>query len=263
MLLTMEADRHDLPFQLNDLTSHYRGQWESSLKKRRSRAAGPMARRIMAFMAESQEFKGKSSFLNGYLERVLKYIKGCNRIRWHADDLLQVCRFLYHVVGDLKYRAEGTALPKLLDLGRKKFPEEPMFHLLRGELEMGLGPYHCKRDLARRCFETAMKTARESTSPESQTTHEVAAERLRFLESHDAGPRRLLFRPPNDVAHIPPEILDNVQSEQLAAAVVEMSRALGLDPETMLDEISARLRACASGCSDDRADHAATTEASR
>ena len=122
MLLTIEADRHDLPFQLNDLPSQYRQQWESSLKKRRSRAAGSMARRIMDFMAELQEFKGKSGFLNGYLERVLKYVTGCNRIRWDAEDLLHVCQFLDRVVDDPNYRAETYGLAEASRPGTEEVP---------------------------------------------------------------------------------------------------------------------------------------------
>ena len=89
MALAIEAVRYELPFQLDGLPQQFWDRWQSSLKKRRSRAAGPMSRRMWAFMDEGRQFSGKHAFLNDYLERVVKYVSGCSRIRWQADDLLQ------------------------------------------------------------------------------------------------------------------------------------------------------------------------------
>ena len=66
-----------------------------------------------------------------------------------------------------------------------------------------------------------------------------------------------------DFAGISPEIFDDVPSEQLTAAIIQMSRTLGLDPEEMLDEITARLKDCAANRADDRAEQTATKGAGR
>ena len=100
MALAIEAVRYDLPFELGGSPQQFLDRWQSSLKKRRSRAAGAMSRRMWAFMDEDPALSGKHAFLNDYLERVIKYVSGCSRIRWQADDLVHVCRFLDQVVVD-------------------------------------------------------------------------------------------------------------------------------------------------------------------
>ncbi len=69
LALSIEAVRYDLPFQLDDLPKQFSDRWQSSLKKRRSRAAGAMSRRMWAFMGETGKFSEKLAFLNDYLER--------------------------------------------------------------------------------------------------------------------------------------------------------------------------------------------------
>ena len=140
LALAIEAVRYDLPFQLDGLPQQFRDRWQSSLKKRRSRAAGAMSRRMWAFLHETGQFSGKHAFLNDFLERVVKYVSGCSRIRWQADDLLHVCRFLDRVLEDPQFREVRKPLVKFLDIGRKKFPQEPEFHVMRGNWKCGGGP---------------------------------------------------------------------------------------------------------------------------
>ena len=91
MVLAIEAVRYELPFELEGLPLQFWDRWQSSLKKRRSRAAGAMSRRMSALMQEAQRPSGKNAFLNDYLERLIKYVGGCSRIRWQAKDLLSAC----------------------------------------------------------------------------------------------------------------------------------------------------------------------------
>jgi len=247
LVLAIEAARCDLPFQLNDLAEQFRELWEASLKKRRSRAAGPMSRRMLGLAVDIGEFKDRHAFLEGFLERLVKYVKGCTRIRWQADDLVEVCRLLYFLLEDPNYGAARKALLKFLDSGRKKFPQEPLFHWMRGELEIGRGPYYCDRRLARQCFETTIEAAKTSPRPDAKKLAAGAAVRVGLLESHGDPPPRPRrpprVRPDADFAGIPPEIFDDVPSEQLVKAIEQMSVALGLDPQKMIGEITARLAA--------------------
>ncbi len=261
LVLAIEAVRYDLPFQLNDLAEQFREKWEASLKKRRSRAAGPMSRRMLAIIADAGEFEGRQAFLSGFLERFVKYVKGCTRIRWQADDLVEVCQLIYRLVEDSKNGAARKALLKLLDSGRKKLPQEPLFHWMRGELEIGRGPYYCDRRLARQCFETTIEAAKTLPRPDAKKLAAGAAERVGLLESHgDAPPRPRRpsrVRPETDFAGIPPEIFDEVPPEQLVEAITRMSMALGLDPEKMVAEIAANLGAGAASKNEKKATSAA------
>ena len=170
-----------------------------------------MSRRMWAFMQEDRQLSGKYAFLNDYLERVIKYVSGCSRIRWQADDLLHVCRFLDRVVEDPQFREVRRPLVKFLDIGRKKFPQEPEFHVMRGELEMRRGPTYCNRRLARECFEMAIETAKTSSHPKAKEIQQLASQRLRLLgRADEEGPRTPEFRGhSDDFAGMPPEFMDD------------------------------------------------------
>ena len=78
---------------------------------------------------------------------------------------------------------------KFLDSGRKQFPQEPGFHLMRGQLEMRRGPTRCNRRLARECFEMAIETARTSGHRKAKDIQQLAGERLRLLDDVEETPR--------------------------------------------------------------------------
>src|SRR5208283_1658119 len=120
-------------------------------------------------------------------ERVIKYVSGCSRIRWQAGDLLHVCRFLDQVVQDPEFREVRKPLVKFLDMGRKKFPQEPEFHATRGQVEMRKGPTACNRRLARQCFEMALEAAKTSARPKAKEIQQLASQRLRLLGRDDGG----------------------------------------------------------------------------
>ena len=181
MALSIEAVRHELPFQLEGSPTQFWDRWLASLKKRRSRAAGSMLRRMWAFMLDRGQFSGKFAFMNDYLERLVKYVSGCTRISWQAGDLLDACRFLNVVFEDPEFREVRKPLVKFLDVGRKKFPEEAEFHLMRGEIEMQRGPTYCNRRLARECFEEVLELTKNSSSDEAKEMQQLANQRLGHL----------------------------------------------------------------------------------
>ena len=113
MALSIEAVRYELPFELDGMPVQFWDRWLSSLKTRRSRAAGPMSQRIFALMRENQQLSGKNAFLNDYLERVIKYLSGCSRIRWQAGDLVKVCRFFDQVAVDTQFRERPQAIAEI------------------------------------------------------------------------------------------------------------------------------------------------------
>ena len=214
-------------------------RWQSSLKKRRSRAAGPMSRRMRAFLEVSGEFSEKRAFLNDFLERVIKYVSGCSRIRWEANDLLDVCRFLDRVFEDPDFREVRKPLVKLLDIGRKKFPQDPEFHVTRGQLEMERGPSRCNRSLARQCFEMAIETAKSSSSDRAKEIQQLASRQLSVLgPGGERRPPTRRSRAASDFAGIPEDFLGGGGApEELIEAIKRMCASMGVDPQEAIDEI--------------------------
>jgi tetratricopeptide (TPR) repeat protein len=257
MALSIESVRYELPFELGGMPVQFQDHWLSSMKKRRGRAAGAMSRRMWAFMREELELSGKYAFLNDYLERVIKYVSRCSRIRWQADDLLHVCRFFDQVAVDQQFREVRRPLVKFLDTGRKKFPQEPEFHVMRGEVEMRRGPTFCDRRLARKCFEMAIETAKTSLRPKAKEIQQAASQRLRLLGRDDGGgPRRRGPRAASDFDGFPPgsfsgrgpreEMMEIIKQmcalsgrsprEEMIEAIKRMCAAAGVDPQEAIDE---------------------------
>ena len=199
-----------------------------------------MSRRIWALLQEAGRFSGKNAFLNDYLERVIKYVSGCSRIRWQAADLLDVCRFLDRVFEDPQFKEVRRPLVKFLDTGRKKFPQEAEFHVMRGEMEMRRGPNYCDRNLARACFEMAIDTAKTFAHPKVKKIQQLAGHRLRQLGPADEVPaRRRNSRASGDFAGVPPEFFQGRgPREAMIEMIKRMSAEVGLDPEELIEKIS-------------------------
>ncbi len=247
LALAIEAVRYDLPFELGGSPQYFLDRWHRSLKKRRSRIAGPMARRMRVLLDEAGPFTGKHAFLNAYLERVVKYVSGCSRIRWQADDLLQVCRFLDQVLENCGVREVRKPLVKFLDIGRKKFAQEPEFHVTRGELEMRRGPSYCDRDLAHECFEKAIEFARVSSHPKAKEIQQLAGRRLRQLDSAGSAlPRRRTSRAPDDFAGLNPELFQGRGTrEEMIEMIKRLCDKVGMDPEQMVEKMLEKLSSAA------------------
>jgi len=132
---------------------------------------------------------------------------------------------------------------KFLDSGRKKFPQEPEFHVARGQVEMRKGPSYCNRRLARECFEMAIETAKTSSHPKAKEIQELASQRLRLLGPADEdGPRTRRSRAADDFAGIPPELQDaGIGREEIIEMIKRMSASMGLDPEEMIEKIMGHL----------------------
>ena len=87
---------------------------------------------------------------------------------------------------------------KFLDIGRKKFPQEPEFHVTRGQMEMRRGPAVCNRRLARKCFEMAIETTKNSHHAKAKEIQQLASQRLRLLGRNGGGGRRTPRSPVED-----------------------------------------------------------------
>jgi tetratricopeptide (TPR) repeat protein len=244
LALAIMSVRFEVPFELDDPHQQFWHRWLTSLKKRESRAAGAMSRRMLGFLTETGLPAGKLSFLKEYLERVVAYVGGCTRIRWQADDLLHACRFLTRVLEERQFREVRRPLEKLLDAGRKKFPAEPEFHSTRGTLEMERGPGRCNRRLARECFEMAIKSAATSTRPNVKEIMQQANTALGYLGADSPmlpGGSRRRFRPDRttgqDWAGMPDFAGGVPPFEEMMEMVARMAARMGLDPREMLDDL--------------------------
>ena len=242
MALSIEAVRYELPFQFKGLSAQFMDRWLTSLKKRNSRAAGAMSRRLWAFLQEIEQFSDKHAFLNDYLERLIKYVSGATRIHWQADDLLCACRFLDKVFEDPAFKEVRKPLLKLLDIGRKTFPQEPEFHLMRGMMEMESGPINCRHRLARECFEMAIETAKTSSHPRVKEIQQIASERLRVLGGvvERRTPTRS-SRASSDFSGVPPDFMGGPSGEGIIEMIKRMTASMGLEPEEMIEEIMGML----------------------
>jgi hypothetical protein len=238
LALSIEAVRHELPFELQGFPVQFWDSWLSSLKKRRSRAAGGMSRRMWALMQEDRQLSGRYAFLNDYLARIIKYVRGCSRIRWQVGDLLNVCRFLDQVAADRQFREVRRPLMKFLDIGRKKFPQEPEFHMTRGETEIRKGPNYCDRRLARQCFEMAIEAAKTSSHAKAKEIQQLASRRLRLLgRGGEEGLQTPRFQESDDFAGLPPELFQGRGTrEEIIDIIRRMAPSMGFDQE-VIDKI--------------------------
>ncbi|MEI8373954.1 MAG: hypothetical protein WCJ35_14090 [Planctomycetota bacterium] len=245
LALAIETVRYELPFELEGLPLQFWDRWLSSLKKRRSRAAGDMSRRFWVLMQEDPQLSGKHAFLNDYRERVIKYVSGCSRTRWQAPDLLNVCRFLEQVVVDRQFREVRKPFVKFLDIGRKKFPQEPDFHVMRGQVEMRKGTNCCDRRLARDCFEMAIKTAKSSAHPKTAEIQQLAGKRLKQLDSAGVeNPQTRSSQTTDDFAAagdfsgmLPDFFQGRGSREEIIEMLMRMTESMGITPEEMVERI--------------------------
>ncbi|MDA1015344.1 MAG: hypothetical protein O3A00_12950 [Planctomycetota bacterium] len=174
--LTVEAIRARLPAEKLKL---YERQWQASMKRAcRSQTAGELSK-LMSCL-DPVEYKGKQR----HVELVLGYLARCSRVQFTEDDLLSVCALL-----QLRNDDNGL-LEKNVEKGRKKFPNNPWFHLTAGQIEVERGEFDCKRKRAFNCFNKAIEACKTGEHPDSETVMQAAREGLSFLD--DVG----LQRPP-------------------------------------------------------------------
>jgi hypothetical protein len=244
MALSIEAVRYQLPSDPYGLRQQYWDRWQSCLKKKRSScAAGQMSARMRELMLEDHELKGETAFLNDYLEAVIKYVTGCSRVRWQLADLLNVCRFLALLIVDQQFRNVRSRYAKFLDSGRKRFPQEPELHVLRGELEMSRGPNCCDRRLARGCFQTTIDLLKHSSHPKSQEFQQLAQHSLRLLgDEEDDPPPRRRSSPARGFDGGRPDFLDLPNSPGgILDMIRRMSASMGVDPKEIIESMMGSL----------------------
>jgi tetratricopeptide (TPR) repeat protein len=240
LTLLIEAIRYDLPFRLGGVMSDLEWQLQRSLSRKRSgRTAGRLCRIMTEFLTGKLEYPGRAV----HLEQVLGYVDRCGKVRWEAGDLRDVCLFLRAVPDELRTSPRNDLLTKLVRRGLKKFPETPEFPLMAGGMELAKGSRRCNRKLARRYLELARDLAKKA-GPDAAALVEMAEHSLAFLD--EVG-----FSPPMPVGsaagrfdeddagddHFNP--FENVPRGKLFAEFVRACKALGLDPEQVLNDAAA------------------------
>jgi hypothetical protein len=237
LALTIEAIRYQLPFELGGVAAEVERRWQTALKKKhRSEAAGLMSARMATQMSSAAEYPG----LPEHVERVLAYVRGCSRVRnWRADDLRSVCLFLQAVSEDDRFADPRDLLAKLATRGNKRFPQEAVFPLILGKLEIDKGPIHCNRWFARQCFEQARDAAKTSPRPEETHLVEIAERQLTFLG--EVGLEQPSFLPPELDFDFDEEddAFADVPPRELLETFARMCDSMGLDPEEVMDRAAA------------------------
>lgn len=108
---------------------------------------------------------------------VLAYIRRTSRVKYEPQDLRSVCQFLTAI-------GEDKLLEKQVEKGRKKFPDDPWFHLAAGRAELDKGPGGCKTKRVANCLNRVIEICSGRDDDESREMLSEARGALSFLESH-------------------------------------------------------------------------------
>ncbi|MGA2032281.1 MAG: hypothetical protein ABSG68_08510 [Thermoguttaceae bacterium] len=192
LLMTIQSDRYRL---LKVVQAEFEGRWLDAMKKSRtSRAAGEMCRILVAHLETGGEDpKGLRT------EHLEDFLRRRSRIKWQARDLRNALEFLVFLVqceksgkeqSSTHVEASDTAklLAKLATKARRTFPDQPLFQLIAGEVELRKGPRKCNRRRARDCFQRAAQLAEGSNDPDSTRIEKLAKEKLLALDELDRMP---------------------------------------------------------------------------
>ena len=233
--LTIEAGRYGLPKDLDGIAAEVEHRWQSEItKKCRSAAAGAMSERLASFLATEIDYPDRSY----HVGRVLEYVRRCSRVRWAAEDLRNVCIFLNAVqLSGEDFPDQADLLKRLVDKGRRSFPQEAAFHGIRAQLEIARGSYHCDRRLAQQCFEQARQSAQQSGRPEDSPFMELADQGLAFLE-HVQEMSAMPFGPvPFPLEEEEEDDSPGFTFGDIVDTIKRMAKTMGVNPERVLKDL--------------------------
>ncbi|MFH1922741.1 MAG: hypothetical protein ABIP48_22995 [Planctomycetota bacterium] len=247
LVLAVEAIRYDLS---RTARSGFQRQWEAALKKRCcSQTAGLMSMALTAYLVVEVDYSGRRD----HVKHLLAYVRRCSHVKWAAGDLRNVCTFLETLAEQAEFSGDVRLLGKLVRKGLKKFPQEPAFHVMAGELEIAKGPAMCNRPYAQKCFQAALELAKSSNEPGTAAVVERAKRKLTFLgevglepfedycdvdddeddeDNPFAGPMPSGFFGPDFDPH------PDVSPGELFGIFVRACSEMGLDPEEVLDRMA-------------------------
>jgi tetratricopeptide (TPR) repeat protein len=238
LVLAIESIRYDLS---RTVRSSFHRQWKAALKKRcRSRTAGLMSTTLASYLRWGVDYPGWSD----HVRQLLAYVRRTSRVKWQRDDFRKVCDFLDAATDRREFSEEIELLEHLVRKGVRKFPEDPVFWLQAGHLELGKGPMRCDRRYAHRCFQRAAELAKDSNDPAAADVGERATQGLSFLEDIGLDPPEFGFGPrggpftdlpPDDSCEDDVDFLDRLPPGELFKIFVEACAERGLDPEEVLD----------------------------
>jgi len=204
--LAIEAVQVDLP---QDVIQQFEDAWRANLRgKCHSQTAGRMARLL------SPEGPFKCPPPEDYKADVLAYLKRSHRVRFTSIDLCHVCVFL-------QVTREPALLDKYVRKGCKRFPDEPLFPLIRGETEMAKGPAKCRRKIAFNAYTRVLAICDQSADESHQRMAESARENLSFLNEKGLKAPRKSRLPPSFFASGPPK--SDKEMQELLERTVEES----------------------------------------
>jgi tetratricopeptide (TPR) repeat protein len=180
LVLNIEANRYALP---QDARRRFEARWTTALtKKVRSDAAGALASVLSSYMVGEIDYPGRA----GHIKHVVDYLRRTTRIKYQAGPLKDVCLFLKLVP------KERELYEKLLNRGLKLFPQQPLFHLLAGQLELDKGPFGGGDPwYARTHLEKALHLANASKDREDADLVPAIQRSLSVLKDLTSGPMDL------------------------------------------------------------------------
>jgi len=169
LMLSLEAARIELPRREAEL---YENRWITALKRKcQSATAGAMCRLVVNHNVMESPFPVRDDFV----DRIAAYVKRCSRVRWNAEDLGFVCKFLTMC-------KKGDLLQKFVQKGLVQHAEIGFFHMLEGTLEMSKGIGGCRFQVARMQLKTAEVKAKNSKHPLDANVVEKTRQLLDRLE---------------------------------------------------------------------------------
>ena len=240
LLLSIEAIRYRLPFQLGGVLSELEHRFQRGLsQKPQGKTAGLLCRIFKDIISEKVEYPARSS----HLKQVLAYLERCGKIRWNLGELLDVCRFIQALPVAYRTSQWRDLYENLLRRGMKLFPECADFPILAGCHEIDKGPRQGNPFTAQQYLERGRDLAKKA-GPASATLLQTAERSLAFLEHLTESFSNFPFQPDwdgdDDGDDGPESDEQDEESDPLDVLreFFETCKKMGLNPSEVLKDIT-------------------------
>lgn len=176
------AARFKLP---RELKKEFDARYSEGIQQRPDSATlGRIARFLHGYKVSQTNYTGRATHERLFLNSLQR---GADKVRWAAEDLRDVCRFLE------EFSNQWALWNRLVNVGLKQSPYDPFFNFWTARSEFERGPFACDIEKAAAHVRRALKSAEAGRSPEERELAEQARQMSSLIE--DAQERmRPLFR---------------------------------------------------------------------
>jgi tetratricopeptide (TPR) repeat protein len=181
LALLIEAIRYKLP---KADQARFEARWANlQCKKVRADTAGALAELMTPFVAADVDYPGRDA----HVMQVTGYLLRATRVKYRLSDLIAVCTFLNLIP------SKRDLYIKMVERGKKLFPDAPRFHAMAGSIAMEKGPFSGGLGRARESFERALSLAERSEDPRDAALVPPIQQQLSLIRDLEAGLRNMPF----------------------------------------------------------------------